>query len=74
MPLRASELAGLPPKKYHDGQGLYFDKKKRGASWIYKYRLNGVDREMGLGKYPERRTRRIGDGARAAQCSSHMDG
>lgn len=53
MPLRANELAGLQPKKYHDGQGLYFDKKKRGASWIYKYRLNGVDREMGLGKYPE---------------------
>ena len=53
MALKASELAGLVPKKYHDGQGLYFDKKKNGASWIYKYTLNGVAREMGLGKYPE---------------------
>ncbi|MHA6262496.1 tyrosine-type recombinase/integrase [Arenibacterium sp. CAU 1754] len=51
--LKAAELQGLPPKKYHDGEGLYFDKKKRGASWLYKYTLNGAAREMGLGKFPE---------------------
>jgi integrase len=51
--LKAAELQGLPVKKHHDGAGLYFDKKKRGASWIYKYTLNGAAREMGLGKYPE---------------------
>lgn len=51
--LKAGELANLPPKKYHDGEGLYFDKKKRGASWLYKYTLNGNAREMGLGRYPE---------------------
>lgn len=51
--LKAGELAGLPSKKYHDGDGLYFDKKKRGASWIYKFQLNGRSREMGLGKYPD---------------------
>ena len=51
--LKAGDLANLTPKKYHDGEGLYFDKKNRGASWIFKYRLNGRNREMGLGKYPE---------------------
>ncbi len=51
--LKASELAGLASKKHHDGEGLYFDKKKRGASWIYKFQLNGRSREMGLGKYPD---------------------
>jgi integrase len=52
--LKASELDALPQgKKHHDGDGLYFDKKVRGASWIYKFTLHGQAREMGLGKYPE---------------------
>lgn len=51
--LKATELDDLAAKKWHDGEGLYFDKKKRGASWIYKFTLNGQPREMGLGKYPE---------------------
>ncbi|MEC3861542.1 integrase arm-type DNA-binding domain-containing protein [Mesobacterium sp. TK19101] len=51
--LKAAELPTLAPKKYHDGDGLYFDKKKRGACWLYKYTLNGSAREMGLGSYPE---------------------
>ena len=51
--LKSNQLATLPPKKYHDGEGLYLDKKKRGGAWIYKYRLNGRSREMGLGKFPD---------------------
>jgi len=51
---RASDLEGLTQgKMHHDGEGLYFHKKVRGASWIYRYTLNGQAREMGLGKYPE---------------------
>lgn len=51
--LKSGDLGGLPAGKHHDGEGLYFDKKQRGASWMYKFTLNGQAREMGLGKYPE---------------------
>ena len=37
-------------KKLGDGGGLWLEVKKSGSkSWIYRYRLNGKDREMGLG-------------------------
>ena len=51
--LKVVGLDQLPKGKYHDGEGLYFDKKIRGASWMFKFTLNGVSREMGLGKFPE---------------------
>lgn len=53
--LKASQLDTLEPrnKGYHDGDGLYFVKTKKGGNWIYKFTLNGRSREMGLGKYPE---------------------
>jgi integrase len=51
--LKAGEIATLAIKKHHDGEGLYLDKKKRGASWFYKFTLNGKSREMGLGSYPD---------------------
>lgn len=52
--LKTGELASLPTgRRHHDGDGLYFDKKVRGASWIYKFTLSGQAREMGLGRYPE---------------------
>jgi len=36
-----------------DGRGLYFQVKGRGRSWIFRYRLNGRSRYMGLGPYPD---------------------
>lgn len=52
--LEANKLDALAPgKKHHDGEGLYLDKKTRGASWLFKYTLNGQAREMGLGRYPD---------------------
>ena len=51
---KPADLVKLPSgMKHHDGEGLYFDKKLRGASWLYKFTLNGQAREMGLGKYPD---------------------
>lgn len=39
--------------KTNDGDGLYFQISKAGAtSWIFRYKLNGKSREMGLGPYP----------------------
>jgi integrase len=37
------------PGMYADGGGLYLQVSSGGASWIYRYMLNGVAREMGLG-------------------------
>ena len=37
------------PGMYADGGGLYLQVSERGASWIYRYMLNGRAREMGLG-------------------------
>jgi len=34
---------------YPDGGGLYLQVTERGASWIYRFMLNGRAREMGLG-------------------------
>ena len=44
--------AGIPGKT-NDGEGLYFQISKAGASsWIFRYKLEGKSREMGLGPYP----------------------
>jgi integrase len=37
------------PGMYADGSGLYLQVTSGGASWIYRYMLNGRAREMGLG-------------------------
>src|SRR4029453_3498061 len=37
------------PGMYADGGGLYLQITAGGASWIYRYMLNGRAREMGLG-------------------------
>ncbi|WP_442112028.1 tyrosine-type recombinase/integrase [Pseudomonas sp. NUPR-001] len=41
------------PGKTNDGDGLYFQVSKSGASsWIFRYKLEGRSREMGLGPFP----------------------
>jgi len=41
------------PGKTNDGDGLYFQiSKARVTSWIFRYKLEGKSREMGLGPYP----------------------
>ena len=37
------------PGMYADGGGLYLQITEGGASWVYRYMLNGRAREMGLG-------------------------
>lgn len=38
------------PGKTNDGDGLYFQvSKSGGTSWIFRYKLDGRSREMGLG-------------------------
>jgi integrase len=37
------------PGMYADGGGLYLQVTERGASWLYRFMLNGRAREMGLG-------------------------
>jgi hypothetical protein len=41
------------PGKTNDGDGLYFQVSKSSASsWIFRYKLDGRSREMGLGPFP----------------------
>lgn len=41
------------PGKTNDGDGLYFQvSKSRASSWIFRYKLEGRSREMGLGPFP----------------------
>lgn len=41
------------PGKTNDGDGLYFQIARSGtASWIFRYKVDGRSREMGLGPYP----------------------
>jgi Arm DNA-binding domain len=52
-----SILAGRGEKRYHcDGAGLWLvvsrrddDGKPQSASWVYRYMLDGVNHEIGLG-------------------------
>ena len=45
--------AGMPGMT-SDGEGLYFQiSKTGGTSWIYRYKIAGKTRDMGLGKYPD---------------------
>lgn len=45
--------AGLPGMT-GDGDGLYFQVSAAGGtSWIYRYKVAGKSRKMGLGRYPE---------------------
>lgn len=48
--LRVSRAVGKPGM-YADGGGLYLQVTKSGASWIYRYMLNGRAHEMGLGPF-----------------------
>lgn len=41
------------PGKTNDGDGLYFQiSRSGGTSWIFRYKLEGRSREMGLGPFP----------------------
>lgn len=41
------------PGLHHDGDGLYLQVSKTlSKSWIFRYRINGRERKMGLGSYP----------------------
>lgn len=47
---RASVKAIIEPGRYGDGDGLYLIVKKSGRkSWLYRFRLHGRRRDMGLG-------------------------
>ncbi len=55
----SSKLSGafirgnLSPGRYTDGDGLVLHVGKTGhKSWVFRYRVNGREREMGLGRYP----------------------
>jgi len=43
----------IAPGRYNDGSGLLLFVGKTGSkSWVFRYRVNGREREMGLGGYP----------------------
>jgi integrase len=49
-----SLVAAGRPGATSDGEGLYFQVSKTGGtSWIYRYKVEGRSRYMGLGPYPE---------------------
>ena len=41
------------PKKYTDGGGLYLLVNTRGKYWRYKYRMNGKEKTLAIGIYPD---------------------
>lgn len=50
--MKRPSISSLSPGFHARGDGLYFQKGKRGGSWIYRYRRNGKVSDMGLGSYP----------------------
>jgi hypothetical protein len=52
--LVALRLDKLGPGRHADGGGLYLQVGSGGArSWVYRFKLDGREREMGLGQ-PQR--------------------
>jgi integrase len=53
--LKSLQVARLKePGLYHDGGGLYFQVSAAGTrSWLFRYRLHGRVRDMGLGSFPD---------------------
>jgi integrase len=50
----AVKAALKKPGRYSDGGGLFFRVTRPGAAhWAYRYRVDGKEREMSLGPYPE---------------------
>lgn len=41
------------PKKYSDGGGLFLLANPNGKYWRYKYRLDGKEKTLSIGSYPE---------------------
>lgn len=51
--LSAAKIKSGAPGKYYDGGGLVlFKREEGGAQWIFRYKIHGRAREMGLGGYP----------------------
>lgn len=58
MPLTDKQIQALKPeaksKKYFDGNGLYLEVAPAGGKWWrLKYRINGVEKRISLGVYPD---------------------
>jgi hypothetical protein len=58
MPLTDVKIRNAKPTdkpfKIFDGQGLYLEVSPAGGKlWRLKYRFNGKEKRLGLGKYPE---------------------
>ena len=58
MPLTDTELKKAKPRekpyKLFDGGGLYIEITPNGSKgWRYKYRINGKEKRISLGVYPE---------------------
>lgn len=53
--LKSLEVARInEPGVYHDGAGLYLQVSPAGTkSWLFRYRLHGRTREMGLGSFQD---------------------
>jgi hypothetical protein len=50
MALIVKRREPLGEGRYHDGRGLYLlVTQTGGASWVYRYKVNGKERWMGLG-------------------------
>lgn len=58
MPLTDKQIKALKPeakpKRYFDGGGMYLEVAPNGSKkWRLKYRINGVEKRISLGLYPE---------------------
>ena len=53
--LTVKAIEGLiAPRDYGDGEGLYLQVKPSGRrSWVFRYKVAGRTRWMGLGSYPD---------------------
>lgn len=51
--LAPTALRRKGPGMHPDGRGIYLQVKNGGRSWLFRFMLNGKERWMGLGPYPD---------------------
>lgn len=47
-------MRDMAPGRYGDGEGLYLQVGPSGSkAWLFRYKVDGQERQMGLGKFPD---------------------
>lgn len=69
--LNAKKVKEAKPGKLCDGGGLWLFTGRNSKSWVFRYMINGVSREMGIGSYDDHTLEEAREAARKLRQQVH---